>query len=306
MSAASAPPPIDTVRHLMVDGHDRRYLLHALPGLQTGRPAPLLLAFHPGYATGAGFARTTGLNNRADALGYAVAYPNGIYRSWNAGDCCGPPSRDGVDDVAFAMSVIDDVASVVSIDRREVFAAGFSNGAGLVYLLACREASSISAIAVAGSPLHIALDECRPSRPMPVLAFHGLADPVAPFNGGRGIMENVGEQLSVPSTIHRWLAINGCAAQGGVTVDRGQAHCVTWVGRSTAAEVTLCTIEGMGHQWPGGSPYNEKIFGPQSCDISASDMAMAFFERHRVSSTGADPTLPSDGSRRTSPPLGDG
>ena len=163
MSAASAPPPIDTVRHLMVDGHDRRYLLHALPGLQTGRPAPLLLAFHPGYATGAGFARTTGLNNRADALGYAVAYPNGIYRSWNAGDCCGPPSRDGVDDVAFAMSVIDDVASVVSIDRREVFAAGFSNGAGLVYLLACREASSISAIAVAGSPLHIALDECRPA-----------------------------------------------------------------------------------------------------------------------------------------------
>ena len=177
-------PRADEVRTVVVDGRERRYLLHVPADPATDRQAPLLLAFHPGYATAAGFARTTGLSARADRSGYVVAYPEGIQRSWNAGDCCGPPMRDGVDDVAFALAVVEDVAGVAPVDRDLVFATGFSNGAGLVLLLGCRAADRIRAIAVGGSSLHVPVADCHPSRPVPILFFHGLADPAASLRGG--------------------------------------------------------------------------------------------------------------------------
>jgi polyhydroxybutyrate depolymerase len=239
-----------------------------------------VLALHPGYGTGAGFARTTGFGDRADAFGYVVAYPDGLHRSWNAGDCCGPPARLGVDDVAFLLAVVTEAARHAPIDGSNVFVAGFSNGAGLALLLGCRRAEQVRAIVAGGSPMHVPLEECAPSRPVPLLTFHGLADPVVPYGGGRGILDNLGDQQSSAAMVDRWRSLNRCGA-GRRTERRGRAVIETAEPGVGGAEVVLCTVEDMGHQWPGAAPYDTRIFGPQSVDVSATDLAMAFFERHR-------------------------
>jgi polyhydroxybutyrate depolymerase len=270
------------VRAVQVDGRLRTYLLHVPSAVgPRGHPAPLLLALHPGYGTPAGFARTTGFGERADALGYVVAYPDGLYRSWNAGACCGPPAREGVDDVAFVLAVVEDAARHAPVDAANVFVAGFSNGAGLALLIGCRRADQVRAIVAGGSPMHVPLEECTPSRPVPLLTFHGLADPVAPYAGGRGILANVGEFQSSAAMVDRWRSLNRCGA--GRRVERhGKALIETAEAGPEGADVVLCTVEGMGHQWPGGEPYDTRIFGPGSTDVSATDLAMGFFERHRL------------------------
>jgi polyhydroxybutyrate depolymerase len=289
-SAAEKPEPsapkADVVHALHVDGRLRTYLLHIPPGVQVrGDAAPILLALHPGYGSGAGFARTTGFGDRADGLGYVVAYPDGLYRSWNAGDCCGPPAREGVDDVAFVLAVVADAARHAPIAAANVFVAGFSNGAGLALLLGCRRAEQVRAIVAAGSPMHVPLEECAPSRPVPLLTFHGLADPVAPYAGGRGILANVGDQQSSAAMVDRWRSLNRCGTARRVE-RHGKAKIETAEPGVDGAEVVACTVEGMGHQWPGGAPYDTRIFGPGSDDVSATDLAMAFFERHRVLTPG--------------------
>ena len=139
-------------------GRARSYVLH-VPLRQASGPRPLLLAFHGGGGNGPGFQEYAGLDALADRDGWLVAYPNGTSRwfderllTWNAGDCCGYAQAPTVDDVGFALAVIDDVARPRTADRRRVYATGHSNGAMLAYRLAAEAAERVAAIApVAGA-----------------------------------------------------------------------------------------------------------------------------------------------------------
>ena len=73
----------------------------------------------------------------ADREGFVVVYPQGIgllgmFRHWNSGHCCGKARKTGIDDVAFVLSVVDDVASKLRIDRTRLYVTGFSNVNGAV------------------------------------------------------------------------------------------------------------------------------------------------------------------------------
>ena len=73
--------------------------------------------------------------------------------------------------------LIDDLVARDNIDAQRIYANGFSNGAGLSYLLACRLTNRYAAIGgVAGAYL-LPLDECRPADPCPwSRSRHGQPD----------------------------------------------------------------------------------------------------------------------------------
>jgi polyhydroxybutyrate depolymerase len=267
-------------RHLTVNGLERSYLLHIPDGLDPRSPVPVILAFHGGFGTAKYFAQTTEIHERAGQAGFVVVYPEGYGRSWNAGDCCGPAQRRNIDDVAFVQALLADLGSIINLDPRRIFATGFSNGGKLAYRLACELSERIAAIAPAATSLGIA--DCNPNRPVPVLHFHGLADRYAPFMGGRGAFEPAGVHTSVPETIAVWARLDGCTDEASVTFRKGAATCVTHQRCKQEAEVTLCTIERMGHQWPGFRPQRivERRLGPGTDDLSATDMLLPFFQRH--------------------------
>jgi polyhydroxybutyrate depolymerase len=117
----------------------------------------------------------SGLNAKADEAGFLAVYPDGTgcwwSYFWNVGDCCGPPVREGVDDVAFIDALLDDLAGAYSVDPKRDFAAGMSNGAMMAYRLASELSGRIPAVAtVAGT---MATEGCSPTRPVPVLHVHG-------------------------------------------------------------------------------------------------------------------------------------
>lgn len=63
-----------------------------------------------------------------------VVYPAGYDRSWDAGYCCGPAQRLGVDDLAFFEAMIHAVFnSEPGTSARQMYLAGFSNGGRMAF-----------------------------------------------------------------------------------------------------------------------------------------------------------------------------
>jgi polyhydroxybutyrate depolymerase len=277
--AALAPPcpdgaqgAGDTVVDLDLAGTTRQYRLHVPDGADGTMPLPLVLNFH-GYTSNAGQQiALTRMIDEADARGFVVAHPEGtgLLRSWNAGPlCCGTAVSTDVDDVGFVRAMIDDIASRTCIDPRRVYSTGMSNGGFLSYRLACEAADVVAAIAPVAGVLGIPPGDCTPSRPVPIMHFHGTTDPLVPYDGG-----TLNPTPSVAETIDGWASRNGCTDAPEITYDVGDTTCETRDECAGGAVVTVCTSEGEGHIWPGGAG-----FAGGDADIDATSEMWAFFSR---------------------------
>ncbi len=273
-----------STRVLEHGGERRSYDLYLPPETDVQNERPLILLFHGGGGTPEAVARSTGLPAAAVRAGYVVAVPRGIARTWNAGDCCGLAHQRGVDDVAFANAVVADVGTVVAVRGSAVLATGFSNGGKMAYRLGCDRADRFAAIAPVSAGLSVPPDACRPSRSVPLLAFHGTEDPFAPYSGGRGSIEAAGVQRSAPESVSVWAALNGCTSEAKTSSGPVSVTRTIYVGCPSGATVTLVTIDGMGHHWPGGRPTLPSSaaaeFGPTSNAVSATEEILRFFDSH--------------------------
>ncbi len=272
--------PGDHQGNLRVDDLRRQYRLHLPQSYDSRQPTPLVLAFHGRLGTGKHMEKLTGLSNLADQRGFMVAYPNGVGRSWNAGHGTGPAEAQGVDDVKFTAMLIDSLGQTLNLDRRRVYATGFSNGAVFTHRLACELSEKIAAIAaVAGTMAPVIGRSCHPHRPVAVLQIHGSADPFVPWEGGR--TQGGGFVESVAATVAGWVARDGCASQPEVSdIVRG-VICESYRPPAQAAMVILCRVEGGGHTWPGGYQYlPQKLIGVTNRSWDASQAIWDFFLEH--------------------------
>jgi polyhydroxybutyrate depolymerase len=290
--AAGSLAPGDHELRLEHGGRERSYRLH-LPPHAGAHPLPLVLAFHGGGGNARGFQRYAGLDPLAERDGFLVAYPNGSSRlfeerllTWNAGDCCGFASDTGVDDVGFALAVIEDVARQTALDRARVYATGHSNGAMLSYRLAAEASDRIAAIApVAAAP---AIDSL-PTRPVPVLHIQSVDDPRALYAGG--VTETLGRSIRhrpAEAELARWRERDGCPSEAEIREERSlptasgmhTASLLVWAPCAGGSEVRLWRLRGAGHGWPGADPVlPERVMGPRSDVIRAADEAWRFLAR---------------------------
>lgn len=252
---------------IMHDGVTRAYRLH-VPATYDRRPAsgaPLVFAFHGLRTTASIMAYVSELHDTAEREGFVLVYPEGLDMSFNAGRCCGTASADEVDDVGSTLATLERVAATLCIDRPRVYATGLSNGGHMAYRLACERADVFAAVtSIAGV---VAVPSCRPSRPVPILHFHGTDDRVVRYDigiDGRG----------AERTVDDWATRNGCRAQSSVVSQVGEVTCRARSGCRDGAATQLCTIEGGGHQWPGGRDLPG--LGHNTRDISASAATWAF------------------------------
>ena len=147
---------------IVSDGERRSYLLHVPASYDPATPVPLVVSIHGFAEWPAHLSDITRWNGLADQRGFIVVYPagTGFPRRWRAG---GGGSAGVTRDVTFMADLIDDLVARYNIDAQRIYVNGFSNGAGLSYLLACRLTDRIAAIGgVAGAYL-LPLDECRPA-----------------------------------------------------------------------------------------------------------------------------------------------
>lgn len=251
------------------DGVPRTANVIVPAGYDDTSPVPLVLNLH-GLTSNAGQQELfSGMNPTADAEGFVLAYPNGIGSSWNAGACCGTAQQQMVDDVGFLRALVEHLETLVCIDPARVYAAGMSNGGFMSNRLGCEAADLFAAIGPVSATL--LADDCAPSRPLPVLMFNGTADALVPYNGG--LFQ--GAQQSFQD----WAQINGCVGDPVPGKSVGAASCETYDQCEAGVSVTLCTIEGMGHCWPG-QPICP--FGQANTDLKANAELWAFFGQYSL------------------------
>ena len=236
----STIPPDGSVQTVTIDGETRAFRVYRPSALSA--PVPLVVVLHGWGFTAEQIERDYGWNALAEKDGFVVVYPEGIGQSWNAaGDCCGPAAADRVDDVAFIRAMLARLTRDLPIDEDRIYAAGMSNGGVLAYALACRT-SRFAAIGVAAGTQ---VGGCDDPRPTSVIHVHGLADTIVRYDGGPAVVPGA---QPVPRVLANWRRISSCrdpqrSRRGPVVTAR--ATC------ADDREVTLVTIDGEGHTWPG-------------------------------------------------------
>ncbi len=260
--------PGDYTGELVSNGITRTYRLHIPTGYRPDTPLPLLLNLHGFASNPIQQERLSGMSALADQAGFIVVYPQarGTPPAWYVG-----PGGERSDDLVFLRDLIAHLQGQWSIAPRRIYATGISNGGGMANRLACDLAGTIAAIApVAGA--YLSAEQCDPARPVPVLAFHGTADPLVPYEGSGGILP------PVPQWAIGWAQRNGCTAGPTVTFELDEVTARTWSDCEQGAEVVLYTIEGGQHGWPGS---NLSLPSLKSTDkVDASALIWEFFLAH--------------------------
>jgi polyhydroxybutyrate depolymerase len=276
--------PGDHERSLTVDELQRTYLVHVPESYDPKRPTPVVLALHGATMNGPIMARFCGMNEKSDEAGFIVVYPNGTGRKpflfWNAGGDWEEIGRKP-DDVAFIGKLLDDLATVVNVDEKRVYACGMSNGGMMCYRLAAELSDRIAAIApVAGT---VAIGQSAPKRPVPVLHFHGTNDGLVPFRTAQGRARHSLRGMTVEDSIQTWVKLNECDPNSKAIDVLSKPDDDLKVTRTRygpgrdGAHVVLIVIEGGGHTWPGRKA---RFLGKSALNVSANDLIWEFFERH--------------------------
>ena len=265
---------------LVSGGVRRKYLLHVPKSYDPARPVPLVISIHGFGEWPAHQMEQTGWNDLAEQYGFIVVYPSGLSlpKRWRIGGIPDRPS-DPQPEVAFISDLIDKLAGQYNIDPARIYANGFSNGGGLSFVLSCLLSERIAAIGSVGGAYLYPWNECQPGRPVPAILFHGTADPIVPYQGGRSRSFNL-PFPHVPEWVEAQARKHGCTSAPQALPAQGNVSGVQYEDCNTGVELVFYTIAGAGHIWPGGKPLPKFIVGQHSLDIDATQTMWAFFQRH--------------------------
>lgn len=273
---------------IVSSGEEREYLLYVPPSYDGATPTPLVISLHGGATWPAQQMSLSGWNRLADEHGFLVVYPAGagevgaldLPRVW-------PVDResDRTRDVRFISELIGALEAAYNVDSTRIYADGMSNGGAMAFVLSCTLADRIAAVGMVAAAHSRPFDWCPDPRPMPMIAFHGTADPIVPYAGGR-----LGDPFNPVKPVYppvrdwtaSWARRNGCGADPVESVAAPDVTRIEYRDCAEGAPVVLYSIEGGGHSWPGGKPLPEWWVGPTSRGVDATSRMWEFFREHRL------------------------
>ena len=275
----------------------RQYNLYIPSNWNSQKQLPVVIMLHSGGGNAAMFEERTGMTQKAEAEGFIVVYPQGTgytrdrFFTWNSGHCCFYALEKQVDDVGFIRKLILSLIDQLHIDKQRIYVAGFSNGGMLAYRLGAAMPDTLAAIAPLSATIggKAGPDETEfripaPTRALPLITMHGLADKQIPYAGGQGSKAFAERSdISVETSLRYWMQAASCEPEHArpskisESTTRYQYAC-----DKTAIE--LYTLEGMGHAWASetrnGWRVEYALLDEPDTTVSASDIVWDFFKQH--------------------------
>jgi len=268
--------PSEEQRTIEIDGVPRTYVLHVPAHVAPG--APLVIVLHGTGSNGDMDLDVRGWRKKADREGFIVAAPDALtsydgveprrdrtLRDWLRKVVRAVRGRSiarwdgGANDQALIAAVIDDIDRQYAVDRRRIYAAGFSRGGFMAHVLAQNMANRLAAVAVA-SP-NVEPESKKPGRPVSFLFMAGDRDPVIPL------------EERPRSITDRWRTFNDCPATDRSIQAPANVEIEEWSPCDQNTAVRSVILHGVGHDWPLGTP------------VDSTDLSWDFFRRFSI----ADP-----------------
>jgi polyhydroxybutyrate depolymerase len=277
---------------IISSGEKREYLLYVPKSYDRLKPAPLVISMHSAMSWPSSQMMISQWNRVADEHGFLVAYPAGIGSGPRIWLMSGWRTPSRMPDVVFISELIHALEGSYNIDPTRIYADGFSNGGGMAFVLSCTLADRIAAVGMVASAQLLPWSWCTDSRPLPMIAFHGTADPMAPYDGGvpsssfapSRFDPNAKPYPSIPGWTASWARRNHCGANPVESLVAAHVTRLEYTGCAERAAVVLYTVREGGHTWPGGTPLPEWGVGPTSREIDATRLMWEFFREHRLPS----------------------
>ena len=189
-ASCSTTSPGSTTLSLKVNGFTRTVIVH-VPKDSTGTaPLALVLNLHGSGSTALDQEGFTKMDKTSNQDGFIVAYPqallpDGTGFDWNIPGVPliggHPVPAKSANDVKFLTSLVGIMESKYCVNPKEVYSTGFSGGARMTSQLACDDSGIFAAVAPVSGLRRPT--PCPTTRAVPVISFHGGADPVDPFDG---------------------------------------------------------------------------------------------------------------------------
>jgi polyhydroxybutyrate depolymerase len=233
-------------------------------------PAPLVVLLH-GYGS-SGKQQETYMNFTAVAeqRGFILAYPDGTVDAtgkqfWNATEvCCNFFSE--VDDDAYLISMLNDMESKYSIDRKRIYFVGHSNGGFMSYRMACKHSDRIAAIASLAGATFINSSDCAAKDPVSVLQVHGTSDTTILYDGG----SILGRQYpSATASATQWATFDRCSNNAVPRADKldlvttitgSETSITSWNNCRNGTEVELWTVDQGAHTPALSTTFANKVY----------------------------------------------
>ena len=169
----------------------------------------------------------------------------GAPSAWHLGD-------PAFGDDEFLDALVDQLTSSGCIDADNVWLGGFSAGSAMAGIHGCSHAERFRGLVLSsGLPPAICPDGDSPI----IQITHGVDDPVVPYAGGS---QPVGSGTSVDLagvlfSAAGWALRAGCDVPPATRLlgTFGTVEVTEWTGCDRGPEVSLVSIGGLAHDWPG-------------------------------------------------------
>jgi polyhydroxybutyrate depolymerase len=248
-------------------GQARTYRLGVPKSYDPDTPAGVILNLHGSGSNAVQQSVYSQVPARGTKRGYIVVTPDAIDGVWQR-------DNHGTDD-QFLMALLDHIEADYCVDLDHVHADGISLGSWKASITACTHRDRIASIVLVA-------EEVSAGCAIPVVAFHGTADPVVPYGEGAdaGVVVT-GSNAGLPGAIvnmANWAKNAGCATEKDVQrIDPDVEH---WTYRECPGgnDVEFYKIQGGGHTWPGAAI--DIPLGPTTKTIDATDIALDWFDAH--------------------------
>jgi poly(hydroxyalkanoate) depolymerase family esterase len=271
-----------------------------VPSGYTGQPVPLLVLLHGCTQDADAFAAATRMNRLADLHTFLVLYPEQPEtaherRCWHW--FLAEHQARGHGEPAIIAGLTRHVMRTYAVDHDRVYVAGLSAGGAMAAVLGTTYPDLYAAVGVhsglaykAGEGLLSAWlamqlgaatghggDQPLPSRPVPLIVFHGDADRTVHLANARHIVEQWARRhhRSSARLATEWAATPTLVHEG--RVPDGYAYTRALYGSDDQTRIEEWIVRGLDHAWSGGSPESAWA-DPLGPDASAE--LVRFFAEH--------------------------
>ena len=257
-------------------GVTRTYQLYIPPAYKGTKRVPLVFDFH-GYGSNAVQQMFYGnFKPQANQNDFVIVAPDG--QTNGGGRHFNLTGEKGLqNDIAMVSSLLSHIEATLCIDPTRVYSTGMSDGGATTSVLACLLPDKFAAFAAVALIVYCG---SKATRPVPIEAFSGTADPVVPFNGGQVSCCGHPTLPGAPASMAAWAAHNHCSSKFTEVRLGSEVRRRTWSGCKSGSAAIFYIIDGGGHTWPGSIPISR--LGLTTQQIKASDVIWKFFSAHKL------------------------
>ncbi len=203
-------------------------------------PLPTVFFYH-GYRESAAYVLADkSFRDFSNENGILLVVPDGQNQTWSYP---GSPAKDR-DEITFTHNVLLDVEKRFPVNKKLLWASGFSQGGSMVWYLACSMGSEFRAFAPVSGAFWLPMPQHCNSGAIHLRHIHGTADPTVPMKGRAiGLLWR---QADVRESLAIMRETDQCRTEPDSVTSEDNTSCENWSSCRSGKTLKLC-LHDSGH-----------------------------------------------------------